>query len=723
MSNFLTQLLRPGASGRSDAARANFAFSHDAHPKALHGWAVATGGTVDDSTIVLSLLADQFVLGHLRRDKSRPDVVKEVANAPEAPGFSISDFGLGAFARAAKVKGLAVEVAAPGVAVERFDLDMEVLAPCNPLGSHAGLRTGTAMLADAWMASGRDLMLRFSLGSRGIMPGISAFQHIAGKAGELVKIEAEPSGGGFVVRLRLRSSMTPVLLVLTGSDGMIDGIECIPIPALLRGGIYAAERQAVGKGGNELAATGELSSELFGFMHNASSGGARIRTVALSGPFEQNFQPLFEPDLLNWLALDQGITVELDADPDGVPEEFVAALPAMVAPARSMRGTAGGHRLILPSGAIPTLSAIARPLVARGRHRRIDGSYLAVTSGTDRSVWSVWHPAGVESGGLSALVGHDGTMLGPVLELPEARGGDGAIEEVSPVWPLAICERERPTQVPLAPRPERLSDIGNGLVKPKAEWPILDVVVFVEEDCDALAMFSSLQCQEGVRIGQVIVAYSGKRGIRALRGALEPAYEHLRFVPVPSDASRLDAVTIASEFISAPRALVLDAGVLLPDALTLALLDRMLDGRDVASASCAVEGPRGHFAAGFCISGANFLARPTLSFDALDANAFVKPVTVPVAANSSRVMLLGEHAIGLLRKRSLQFGQHATDDVMFGVELIAGGKINICSTLVAARGDLGHAGTANLVPGVPYRFSVQGLASVIENSTFVQRIK
>lgn len=723
MTNFLSQLLKSGTAGRSDTAKATFAFSHDAHPTALHGWAVATDGTLDDSTIVVSLLAGQFVLGHLRRDRPRSDVAKEVRNAPEMPGFSVSDFGLGAFARAAGISSLSVEVAAPGAPTHRFGLDLDVMATYNPLGSLAGLRTGTTVLVDAWMASGRDLMLRFGVGERGALPNISAFQHIAGKKGELVKIEAEASGTGFIVHLRLRSGMMPVLLVLAAPDGMIDGIEYIPFPALLRGGAHAVERQAVGHGGNELSAAGALSRDLLADMHGSASDSSRIRTVALSGPFEQNFQPLFEPDLLNWLTLEQGITVELDADPNEVPDEFVAALPAGVVPSRSERPPGSGHRLIVPSGAIPTLSAIIRPLAARGRNNRIDGSYLAVGAMPNGSVWSVWHPSGVESCGLSLPSSQGGATLGPVLELQSARERSDEIEDVSPGWPLAICERGRPTQVPLAARPERLSDLANDLAKPKADWPVVDVIAFVEEGSDALPMFSSLQCQDGVEIGQIIVTYSSKRGIRSLRTALEQAFRRLRFVPVPADASRIDALAIAIEAVTAQRALVIDSGVILADGLTLALLDRMLDERDVASASCAVEGPRGHFAAGFCISGANFRGRPTLAFEALDAGAFVKPVAIPVVANSSRVMLLGEYALEVLRKRTPQFGRHATDDVMFGVDLIAGGKVNKCSTLVVARGDLGHATSANVTPSVPYRFSVQGLARMIENSAFVQRIK
>ncbi|MGI8932163.1 MAG: hypothetical protein ACR2FK_07285 [Sphingomicrobium sp.] len=702
------------------------ALHYDSRPMKLCGWAAPEAADLAADELILSLMAGDVLLGTLRREISRPDVDEHLGYAGPPPGFSIADFGLAAFARMTGLRDLAIAAAGEHVSssrralppVENGDISYD------PLGSRGGALK-TLKLTDLWLESNRDLSLRFD-GSEHSVQAVDAYQCTPGGEPMLINLAADQAIGGMlsIARVTLLNPFLPLLLIFKGDDGSIDAIDVIPFPSLARGGQHEAERLILGDGGDDLGDTASVSAALLPeLLASGERQAGGIATVMLDPAVHTGLEPGLNDDLLGWISGFLGVSVQPSRRDGGNAPAFIADRLARHAPAIERTG----HTLHLPADCIPSISALVHGLPTGLAAQTVTGGMAVAEWNRHGRIWSVWQPPlgrwldGLQAGASRQFV--------PTIEI-RSEEGHGTDRALSLEWPLALALRDRPARISHQAPFELSADLPlpllcNGALPAGAGLSAL--ILCDRADMSVFALLESLARQESVGVIDVVVSRPTAKPDPKLSEALASLFpDRHRIVPQPASMGRLDRIKAVRETLEYEQVLIVDAGTILPDPRTLATLLPMLDVPDVATVGCLVRTAHGKavsLSAGYAPTSIDLRGVPALSFSTIDSTAFRQPATYCVVANTTAALVTTKETLRDLDAHGSSALRPEVDDLLLGIQLIEGCKLNVCTTLVSVYSEKTPVNATGLGVSVPFRLSPDVFARIMASATIVQTLR
>jgi hypothetical protein len=390
-------------------------------------------------------------------------------------------------------------------------------------------------------------------------------------------------------------------------------------------------------------------------------------------------------------------------------------------------GATGAHILHVPADSIPTISALLNVLPADAKPEKLSGGIGVCDWNRHGPVWSIWQPP--FSASLEKLQLASAPRAAPALTIKSTGKGAGADKEVVLRFPLALAFREPPTRVaPSAPF-EVAPEIAPPLLRSETidRSPVDSLILFDTAHETGLALLESLARQVEVPIGHVIFCRpAGLAPDEALVDALTDLFEsRSAMVEVPPTAGRLEQLAIARERVTSDSVLILEAATILVDARTLATLTQLLTSHDVASAGCLLRDANDKMSAvsaGYSFTGIDLRSAPALAFDVIDPAVWRAPTTYPVVASSLSALLTRRALLGTVSTGGSSASRPENDDLLFGIQLIEDGGVNLCTTAVCAY-RAGAAPRSGIAPlSIPYRLSPEAVRSLAEAATVVQRV-
>jgi hypothetical protein len=671
----------------------------------------------DPSKLVVSLLAGPSLLGTIRlqrMDAAPGDQAVELT-------FAVPDFGIAAFAR---LSGLDISITAETpsgqfATAQIFGADRSP-ASWAPLESRKGIGEGASVrLVDIWFESSRTVALRFE-SARTVTKSIDAYQKLPGAPLVLVGSGAI-TGRAAIAEMRLLNPFAPLLLVFKGEDGSIDAIDFVPFPSLMRGGSHHAELLISRAGAGELADAARLSQELVaGWMQRLAGVPNCIGTVEIDPAVHTGLEPILNEQLLSWMSGILGVRVNTGTD--RLPQFIVDILSR-----QETAGATGAHILHVPADSIPTIAALLNVLPANAKPEKLSGGIGVCDWNRHGRVWSIWQPP--FSASLEKLQPGSAPRAVPCLTIKATGKAAGADKEAMLGFPLALAFREPPTRIGSSPPFEIAPEVDPPLLHSESldKSPVDALVLFDTADETGLALLESLARQVEVPVGNVIFCRpAGLPEDQALVDALADLFQdRWAIVEVSPTAGRLEQLAMARDRVTSERALVVEAATILVDSRTLVTLTQLLSSPDVASAGCLLRAANDKMAAasaGYSFTGMDLRTAPSLAFDVIDPAVWRAPTTYPVVASSLSVLLTRREFLATMSTGGSSASRPENDDLLFGIQLIENGGVNLCTTTVSAY-NAGAAPRSGLAPlSVPYGLSPEAVRSLAEAATVVQRV-
>jgi hypothetical protein len=654
--------------------------------------------------ILLSLMAGGTVLGSLR-----PDAAK--SKDTDTIRFSVSDFGLSTFAEMTGLNGVEVLVDAAGEVVARADIDARSTGSC-PLGMRHGL--GQILhLVDIWLEGTRNLNLRFEGTSKG-GKSVDIYQCV-GSTLIAVAYGRPVSGLTAIATVPLINPFEPVLLIFKGEDRSIDAVDFVPFPSLSRGGLHAAERLITSFGADDVSDTAALSAELVAAWRERRANASRcVATIDMDPAIETGIEPVLDRELIKWITGTLGIRLSSGPSTPSFIKEFVSDQPDSAAIA--------GHTLHLPADCVPTLGSLLRPLPDDAAPQRITGSYGISEWNRRGRVWSVWEPPLTLD--LDALQFAEAPRVAPMLTVHNSGPG----RPVPLQWPLALAFRDPRTRIGHASPFEVAADFEGSLLRggPVAGPARLAVLVLAGTASeDPVPLLESLARQSDVEIEELVVCTHSQGNESELAAALARMFpDRHSILGVPQTAGRIEQIAAARERVASNNIVVADGATVVPDPRALATLARLLEAPEVGSAGCLLRQATDKMTpvgAGYSLSEIALRAVPQLAFAAIDPTVWRGPSTHPVIANSIALALFRREILATVPTAGSTSMRPESDDLLLGMHVIAGGRLNLCTTVVSAF-TAAAVRPSQASISVPYRLDPAELARMVESATIVQRV-
>jgi hypothetical protein len=696
----------------------------DSRPMKLGGWAAPFAAERAARGLTLALMAGDMLIGTLRRDVARPDVDGHLGYSGPPCGFSVPDFGLAAFAHVTGLRDLAVVARDGDSPGARTPLPIPDAADLrvDPLGSR-GIAIKGLKLTDLWLDSSRDLSLRFEA-SEQFAGSVTFFQCTTGDDRMLVALGAGQVIGGLVsvASAKLINPFLPVLLVFKSIDGAIEGIDVVPFPSLVRGGLHEAERLLTGNGGDDLADSASVSATLLHALIQCGERQDCVGRIALDPAIHTGLEPILNDELLAWIGDFLGVSI--DAGSPGELPDFVAER------LRRHVGRAGAsrHGLRLPADCIPTIAALVNRLPAGLAAQEVSGGMAVAEWNRHGRVWSVWQPP--MAGQFAGLQGKGAVQVAASLDVQGTPAGEkpGAAPALS--WPLAIALRDMATRVTQDGPFEAAAEVALPLLRNGAlpgDAGVSALILCDRADQSVLALLESLARQEMVGAIDVTVSRPTAKPDPELAQALVTLFpDRHRVVAQAPGLGHLERITAIADRLPGDQIVILDGNTILADKRTLATLLPMLDAPGVVSAGCmvrAASGKTGIVSAGYSPRGFDLRGVPALSFGSIDPAALRGACTYAVAANSSAAIVTTKNVLSALDSRGSTAARPDIDDVLLGLQIIARGGINLCTTLVSCYSERASGRATDLAVSLPYRLSMDVIADIMASTTIVQTVR
>ena len=689
----------------------------DPRPLSLSGWAALDGEPTSDDEVVLYLRAGDAVLGTIRRDRPRVDAGRQNDEDARAVGFDVQDFGLRTFAQMTGIEEISIEaVAGPGISA-RIMLDAGPQSrACQPLGSRHKNSLGIR-LSDAWVDGSRHLRLRFEAGAKAAK-SVDVYQCVGSAP---VNLAPDQSIGRLasLISVTLISPFAPVLLVFNGEDGSIDAIDFLPFPSLFRGGLHAAERVIAGGGADDIAETATLSCDLVqAWRARFENRSGAVATIRLDPSVESGLEPMFDDDLLAWIIGDLGVQVEIGGDAGTTPDFLAERLKRHSKPV-----SADGHVLHLPADCIPTIAALICRVPADPAQGAVAGS-MGIIDRTSFEVWSVWNPPFVHA--LEKFQLAESKLFAPVLETPKEVGRKVGGREIALKWPLALAFREQPVRVTRQGPFEVASDCDGPLLRKGRGTQRCAVSVLVlhgrnSVNCDPL--LESLAQQQGVDVRNLVICEADDR--RPDQAATTMFENERTVVRVSGTAGRLEQILAARDSLTEDTVAIVDCATVLPDQRTLSTLAQMLDVPNVSSVGCllrAATDAMTPICAGYSFAGIDLHGTPGISFSAIDPTVWNGPSTYPVVASPLSALVTRRSLLNEISAAGSSGARPEADDLLFGIQQMERGGINLCTTIVSAYAAGAGERLSSAALSIPYRLSIEELAKLAQGVTSMQRV-
>lgn len=691
----------------------------DAVPMRLSGLAGSADERPSDD-LILSLMFGSVFLGTIRRNWTRPDTDGAAGEQARETDFDVPDYGLSGFAAITGLRGLAITVETADGDKASFALRKEQPLACGPLG----IRHESSLdyrLTDLWLESSRNLTLRFEADAK-IAKTVDAYQ-CANSALVNVAADRPLSRTASLVSITLINPFAPVLFVLKGEDGSIDAIDFLPFPSLVRGGLHGGERLIAGGGAEDVADTATLSAELVGaWLQRLQQPERCVTSIRLDPRLETGLEPILNPDLLSWITAGLGIDVGID---DGSLEA-----PAFIAEALARYPSSKptiGHTLHLPADCIPTIAGLLRPLPINVASEVASGGMGIVDWNRHGRTWSVWQPPFTSR--FEDLQFAGATQFVPAIAVHSDISTGPEPRRVRLGWPLALAFRDQPMRMVRNSPFEIAPDyIGPLLRKDRPLEPcsVAVLVLYGPGSHDPLPLLESIARQDRIRIAEIAICRPDKEGSAPPDGLLSQQFEGLaKIIKVPVTAGRLEQIVAARDSLSEQTVFVADAATVLPDKRTLSTLSQILEEPDVASVGCLVRSADEKMkalCAGYSFAEIDLRGTPGVSFGGIDPAVWRGPSTYPVVANPLSAVLTRGEVLAELKADGSSAIRSESDDLLFGMQLIERGGINLCTTIVSVFAASGPERLWPATVAIPYRLSPDELARIVERSTVVQRV-
>ncbi len=554
------------------------------------------------------------------RPEDEPDHRRVLAPPHERfgdPYTAVDDRGNIALQAFCRLSGLSQPDGTEGVGGDWFDADALYAAG-------AWLRAGPCRLEDAWHLEGdRLLRLRFAGSENGRRQHhVAAFQVSAeGAPTELMLIgEAIVGQGPVFMDLLLGDPLMPILLLSRLNARARSGdaeAAVIAFPSLLRGGLHYAELAAsMPRIDTTTEALTRWDEALGAIFAPASTPFAVARIVPPPG----GSGPMAHGVLTRWLGTVFGVAVG-EAEP----------------------ARADGGVLHIPSGAVPTLSA----LLARqeGDGVRL-GPFLIANHATRAPRHAIALPAAVAS--LTDLQPYGAEPL-PLLSSTSASSSEPIVGTTA--FPLAICFRS-PAGTDVLAAPGTSSRLKRPFDQKTCAAGDL-VVLLVARDADRTAnLLEDLSAQTLAALAEIRIA------------PLQPAAVDGAVIEIAARfgdcCSILDPIspTLADRLAAAQAAggryvLLVSDSVAMPDPRTLETLFVLAQADGVGAASCLLveSSVAGGLAAptvaagGWFATGISIMTDPTVTFSRPDILGALPEATFPVVAAGPELVLFCSEAL------------------------------------------------------------------------------
>ncbi len=657
--------------------------------------------------VALTLKCGSMLLGSLGRAGPRPD--RPLAS------LDIWDFGLADFARLSRLDGFAITTAPREGTESDYPLPVpRAAAASEPLASRRWLAP-QLRLADLWFTNRREIALRYE--GNGARLTLDVYQCPVGDRPVKLVATAPIGHAVAIVPVKLFNPLAPVLLVIRDPSGAIRMFDHIPFPSLARGGLHGAERAICGNGGDDVSDMALVSAELLALL--LARGETVDRTVAvvdIDPAADKGIEPMFDSDLLEYLTRYLGMAVAASA-PGAMADQLARFTPE--APRR-------GPTLLLPADAVPSLSALIRPIPPHTATQTVTGSLGIMDWDRQGSVHSLWTPPiGDWLDDLQWRVAKRGA--------PMLRIGDGAgPAELCLGWPLALAIRPAPLKQSSRSPFEIAAEVDLPLLRKSDDGTPsgLDIVVlFDTRQVSPLPLLETIVRQQAAGdTGAVLLCRPVGTADPAIVDALEGLFPGRgRIVELRAGAGRLDQLMAVRAELTQEFVLIVDAATLLTDRRTVATLATILSVDRVASAGCLirhVEGDRriaSH--GGYGLTHADLRATPSLAFSPMDIEALGGPVTLPVAANTMAATLMKRSLIEALPPQGSDGGRPAEDDILLGLAALDSGGLNLCTSVVSAHSERPAPSKLLLGRALPYRLDARMIDRLINAAVVVQRIR
>lgn len=583
--------------------------------------------------------------------------------------------------------------------------------------AHPALQDGPFAVCDAWYVTDSTLRLMFGTGETDEdrpATTLRAWQCSAEKPLRMKAVgAADLTGQGPVLcDLDLFDPLMPVLLELCDQNDLTVGMALLAFPSLLRGGLHGPELMASLPMGRGMTAFWQFSDQLlregFGQDTPRSIGALEVDLETATGA-----EAIFGADMQHWLAAVFGLRLSArntPADPDALETPGRAYLSDMLASGAALPAyvrtdkpktdpKAGGHgaTLVLPADSIPTLGAlVSHRLPAALAATGLAGPFIVADIIGRRGRWSVSLPMVADF--LANLQPRKGVLACPILQNRDTKGsgaarpGDtGVPAHLSIALRSFAPEHEAEQLMPISPD----GDICLLQAATPDTAPL--TLVLTVSDHDQTRRF--LQAFKGqIGCDQVdVLAYAEKNHGRewhdALRDVLTGAFPEGRVALEYGDRGHV--LDLAASWAQTDLVLLADDTIMLPDQRTLSTLSTLLAADpSVASASCALmrEKParKGTIVematAGVFPTHVSLMTAPQLVFGEPDCLAALPMAVFPVMANTLDLVLVRRSALqdGTARRKAdgIAYGRDGAADVRFGLDLLAGGGHNLCTTAV-----------------------------------------
>ena len=679
------------------SASRNLACFVDVVDPRVEGWAGFGAGSASPETgrIDLSLILGALRIGGVPIANDRADVDAFLGYAGAPKGFFADVSAVGSFAALSGMPAPRLTIEGDGADPLDVPLPDARKPPLAFVEGVAGI-----MLSDLWFATSRRLMLRLESPNKAGRPlRLLAYQQRPGPGGAVVQVADGTVGAPLqLVELDLLTPFRPILVVLMDGDAIV-ACDHIPFPSLARGGLHAAEtRRSVRS--DTLGALVTCSTALAEALLRRQATPAdefRCASILFDPQGCSGTEPMFDADLLDWLATGLGIDVVPGA-PGGavVPETSVAALlREQIVPVAA--ASPPGFAIALAGDAVPTLSALVEtPIPDSSAEGPRPAAFLAVLGDREDETWLV-SPSlrGGEPGGASPYGRY------PLL-IPPA----GAGYALGAAAPVAILFPKQPTRIePSLIFPVAIDHAASPEGNTVPEVPPLSVLIAATGGAEpplALARSAAGLIGEGGELLCTIARHQPQDAMAALLQALLPGRHRLireTYAASPARQFRRMAVEAVHDTL-----VLLGGDTLLYDPRTLALLCAPLADPAIATVSCTVVQAQGREtafgAAGYFLRSIDLQGTPSLRFGTPDVRRLM-PGPYTVAAVPLVAVATRRTAVRNLPAATAHSFLPAVDEIGFGLEIGRSGGAHLVLPALGVgttRTDLREVGVGAVIP-------------------------
>jgi hypothetical protein len=592
-----------------------------------------------------------------------PAEVSPIPGAPKgnrdaAGSISLETLALGPFASAKERERLC----GPLVAYARMaglDLpaNLSLIKEVTQIG--AGIfACGETRVENAWFAGGDRVRLMIAGGS-GVASAskgwaLRSYQAHPGKPGDLGAAGEGiqfPASGPIFHDVELLHPLMPLLLELSDVDGLTRGIALLPFPSLLPGGIHGTELRALQADPNPMDAFWSLSDMLLRELLGAPDWPARsVARLSVQSDGAEDIVQISSPEFMEWLSALFGLSVE----PAGQSSSN----------ARKIKKCDEGLNLVLPADCVPTISTLVSRRLGGGNDA-VAAPFLVAELPGHRPRWSVTLPAGHElNSGIPVLRGTG--------RQPSARTSPNPV----PIH-VAIAQRPAPDvlQVP-GSQTQRVANPGQPIP--------LTVVLDASDARRTETVVRAIRQSTGDEV-QFLV--HGADGDDALRDVLDrtcgaagwTATEGEELVKLARGACHDLLLTISDRVNFDDRGVLTSLSAILAGDQNVASVACLLLGEARFKNETVLQPATG----GLFPAGVSFARSPRLTFFEPDVLQALPEQTYSVVANTFLLTLWRTRPLAELADPMGPI-QAPSRDIRLGLDLMAAGYRNLCTTQVKA---------------------------------------